>query len=77
MNCISMCGIYWSGTRKYGKNTSALELSFFGIFLLQIDLSLYLTKVFKKDFRETEDILVSTPEYLEKLGPIVKNADKR
>jgi len=36
-----------------------------------------LTKVFKKDFAKTEDILVYTPEYLEKLGSIVKNADKR
>jgi hypothetical protein len=40
-------------------------------------MTLYLTKVFKKDFTETEDILVYAPEYLEKLGPIVKNADKR
>jgi hypothetical protein len=36
-----------------------------------------LRKVLKKDFAETEDILVNTPEYLEKLGPIVKNVDKR
>ena len=48
-----------------------------GFFLLQINMTLYLTKVFKKDFTETEDILVYTPEYLEKLEPIVKNADKR
>ena len=41
-----------------------------------IDLSLYLRKVLKRDFAETEDILVNTPEYLEKLGPIVKNVDK-
>ena len=46
-------------------------------FLLQINMTLYLMKVFKKDFTETEDILVPTPEYLEKLGPIVKNADPR
>ena len=41
-----------------------------------INMTLYLTKVFKKDFTETEDILVHTPDYLEKLGPIVENADK-
>jgi hypothetical protein len=29
------------------------------------------------NFIKTEDILVYTPEYLEKLEPIVKNADKR
>jgi hypothetical protein len=40
-------------------------------------MTLYLTKVFKKDFTETEDILVHTPDYLEKLGPIVENANKR
>jgi hypothetical protein len=44
---------------------------------LQINMTLYLTKVFKKDFTETEDILVHTPDYLEKLRPIVENADKR